>query len=170
MNGSGRGSAGLATGMGLLPADLGFRRIHLPDDAHGILPGKVRRQAGRKHRQKKRGTVPFRLSLAVASSKRHAVGFGLFRPAGFFALPLVCGDGPFDTLRAQCFLFPTFVGGVPPSLFMGRHVFLPTGRGCLRHMHNQFMILTILEYSSKRSYHQTAIENLLMASFNIPKD
>jgi len=37
-------------------------------------------------------------------------------------------------------------------------------------MHNQFMILTILEYSSKRSYHQTAIENLLMASFDIPKD
>ena len=52
MNESGRGSAGLTTGVGpALFAGLGFRRIHLPDDARSVLPGNVRRQAGRKLRQ-----------------------------------------------------------------------------------------------------------------------
>ena len=79
-------------------AGLGFRRIYLPDDARGVLPGNVRRQAGRKLRQGKRETVLFRLSLCRGLHQRDAVGFGLFHPAGFFALPLVCGDDPFDIL------------------------------------------------------------------------
>ena len=79
-------------------AGLGFRRIYLPDDARGVLAGKVRRQAGRKLRQGEHETVLFRLSLCRGLHQRDAVGFGLFHPAGFFALPLVRGDDPFDVL------------------------------------------------------------------------
>ena len=48
--------------------------------------------------QGQRETMLFRLSLCRGLHQRDAVGFGLFHPAGFFALPLVCGDDPFDIL------------------------------------------------------------------------